>query len=75
MPGLKYMLLIGGIVMFTLAFALVLWDLMAAYRYRRALARVVGGEAPEPAQWRMTAALLAMSWAPMLIALSIVRRG
>jgi hypothetical protein len=75
MPGLKIMLLVGGISMFTLSLALVLYDLRAAYRYRRALAHGLGGEAPEPAQWRMTAALLAMSWAPMLIALSIVRRG
>jgi len=72
---LKYVLLVGGIGTFTVAMALVICDLCAVYRFRKAVHGVERLGEPEPAPWRVTAALVAMSWAPLLIALSLLRRG
>ena len=72
---LKYVLLVGGIATFTVAMTLVTYDLCAAYRFRNAVRGLERLRKPEPAPWRVTAALIAMSWAPMLIALSLLRRG
>jgi hypothetical protein len=74
MHGTKLVILAVGSVMFAIALGVVVYDLCVAYQCRRATARGVvdGGTAP---RWRMTVALLAMSWTPLLIAMSIVRHG
>jgi regulator of protease activity HflC (stomatin/prohibitin superfamily) len=42
-------------------------------QYKRALTTGAGGAVrPQPVRWRMTVALIALGWAPMLIALSII---
>jgi hypothetical protein len=71
----KYLLLVGGTGTFTVAMALVTYDLCVAYRFRKAVRGRERLREPQPAPWRVTAALIAMSWAPMLIALSLLRRG
>lgn len=72
---LKYALLVGGIGTFAVALALVTHDLCAAYGFRKAVRELRSVPEAETTPWRMTAALIAMSWAPMLIALSLLRRG
>jgi len=74
MHGTKLVILAVGSVMFAIAFSVVVYDLCAAYQWRRATAHGVvdGRTAP---RWRVTVALLAMSWTPLLIAISIVRHG
>jgi regulator of protease activity HflC (stomatin/prohibitin superfamily) len=72
MLAVKYILLAGGIGMFAIALGLVLYDLYVVYTYRRAVAAGSAAEEPEPVRWRTTAALIAIAWAPLLIAMSIV---
>jgi hypothetical protein len=76
MLGMKLIALTLGIGMFAVALGLVIYDLLAGYKYRRA--PDTGATAPvepEPASWRMTVALVALSWVPMIIAFSLVRHG
>jgi regulator of protease activity HflC (stomatin/prohibitin superfamily) len=73
MLTVKYLLLAGGIGMFAIALGLVLYDLYIVYSYRRTVATgSTTAVEPEPVRWRMTAALIAIAWAPILIATSIV---
>lgn len=73
MLTLKYLLLAGAIGLFVAAAAVLAYDLYLDYKFRRDRAsRVTGLNEPEPVRWRTTAALAAMAWAPMLIALSII---
>ncbi|MGZ4818057.1 MAG: SPFH domain-containing protein [Terriglobales bacterium] len=72
MLALKYLLLVGAIGMFIAALAIVAYDLYAeVQRRRRALAAGITTES-EPLRWRTAVALVAVAWAPLLIALSIV---
>jgi regulator of protease activity HflC (stomatin/prohibitin superfamily) len=72
MLALKYLLLVGAIGMFIAALAVVAYDLYAeVQRRRRALAAGITTES-EPLRWRTAVALVAVAWAPLLIALSIV---
>ncbi len=72
MLALKYFLLVGAIAMFIAALAIVAYDLYVdLQRRRRALAAGITTE-PQPMRWRTAAALVALAWAPLLIALSIV---
>jgi Na+/proline symporter len=74
MHGTKLVVLAVGSVMFAFALAVVLYDLWLAYHRRRATACGVVDGRTAPG-WRMTVALLAVSWTPLLIAMSIVRHG
>ncbi|HET7186490.1 MAG TPA: SPFH domain-containing protein [Terriglobales bacterium] len=72
MLALKYLLLVGAIGMFIAALAIVAYDLYAeVQRRRRAVAAGITTES-EPLRWRTAVALVAVAWAPLLIALSIV---
>ena len=73
MLALKYLLLAGAIGMFIAALAIVAYDLYVELQHRRGLTRgVTGYPEPEPLRWRTAVALVAVAWAPLLIALSIV---
>ena len=72
MLALKYLLLVGAIGMFIAALAIVAYDLYAeVQRRRRAVAAGITTES-EPLRWRTAVALVAVAWAPLFIALSIV---
>jgi regulator of protease activity HflC (stomatin/prohibitin superfamily) len=73
MLALKYLLLASAIAMFIAAVAVVAYDLYVELQYRRRAAEGVAGlPEPEPLRWRTAVALVAMAWAPLLIALSII---
>jgi regulator of protease activity HflC (stomatin/prohibitin superfamily) len=73
MLAVKYIMLVGGLGLFAIALGLVLYDLYIVFSYRRAVAAgSTTAKEPEQVRWRMTAALIAVAWAPMLIAMSIV---
>ena len=73
MLAFKYLLMTMGIGLMIAGVALLMYDLWLLLQYKRAVTRgVEGAVAPQPVRWRMTAALIALGWAPMLIALSIV---
>lgn len=73
MLALKYLLLAGAIGMFIAALAVVAYDLYVELQHRRGVARgVTGYPEPEPLRWRTAVALVAVAWAPLLIALSII---
>ncbi|MFI5111671.1 MAG: SPFH domain-containing protein [Terriglobales bacterium] len=73
MLALKYLLLAGAIGMFIAALAIVAYDLYAELQHRRGLTRgTTGYPESEPLRWRTAVALVAVAWAPLLIALSII---
>src|SRR4051812_14818093 len=73
MLALKYLLLTGAVGLFIAAIAVLAYDLYAEYKFRRAEASgVTRLSEPEPVRWRTTIGLVALAWAPMLIALSII---
>jgi len=73
MLAFKYLLMTLGVSLFVAGAAVLAYDYWLLLQYRRAVAGgVEGAVAPQPVRWRMTAALIALGWAPMLIALSIV---
>jgi len=73
MLAFKYLLMTLGVSLFVAGAAVLAYDYWLLLQYRRAVAGgVEGAIAPQPVRWRMTAALIALGWAPMLIALSIV---
>ena len=69
---LKYMLLVVGLGMFTIAAAIVSNDAWLAYQYRRKTALGAVAIEPEPIRWRTTVALACLAWAPILIGIAIV---
>jgi regulator of protease activity HflC (stomatin/prohibitin superfamily) len=73
MLAFKYLLMTVGVALLVAGVSLLAYDLWLSFQYRRALTH--GAEtvtAPPPVRWRMTVALVALAWAPMLIALSFV---
>lgn len=73
MLAFKYLLMAVGIGMLIAGTSVIAYDWWLALQYRRAVARGVEGiVAPEPVRWRMSLALIALAWGPILIALSIV---
>lgn len=73
MLAFKYLLMTIGVGLFIAGASVLAYDFWLLLQYRRAVARgVEGAVAPQPVRWRMTAALIALGWAPLLIALSIV---
>lgn len=60
----------GGVALFLIAAAVVVYDLLLAFRCRHELAQ--GGTAPAetaPMRWRTSLALVAMAWTPLLLGL------
>ncbi len=73
MLAFKYLLMAIGVGLFVAGVSVLAYDFWLALQYRRALTHgVEGAVPPQPVRWRMTVALIALGWAPMLIALSIV---
>jgi regulator of protease activity HflC (stomatin/prohibitin superfamily) len=73
MLAFKYLLLTTAIAMIITAVAIVVYDIRNTIQYRRSSSLGVTGQPePEPVRWRMTAALVLLAWAPLLIALSII---
>jgi len=73
MLAFKYLLMTLGVGLFVAGAAVLAYDFWLMFQYKRALASgVEGATAPQPVRWRMTVALVALGWAPMLIALAIV---
>ena len=73
MIAFKYLLMTIGLGLLIAGISVLAYDLWLMFQYRRAAAS--GAEtltAPQPVRWRMTVALIALAWAPMLIALSFV---
>jgi regulator of protease activity HflC (stomatin/prohibitin superfamily) len=73
MLAFKYLLMTLGVGLFIAGLSVLAYDFWLKLQYKRAVARGVEGVVPpQPVRWRMTVALLALGWAPMLIALSVV---
>jgi len=69
----KYLLMAIGVGLLFAGISILAYDVWLMVQYKRVRARgVEGATAPEPLRWRMTVALVALAWAPMLIALSFV---
>ncbi|HUI84486.1 MAG TPA: SPFH domain-containing protein [Candidatus Binatia bacterium] len=73
MLALRYLLMTMGVGLLVAGLSVLAYDLWVMFQYRRAVVHgVEGATAPQPVRWRMTIALIALAWAPMLIALSFV---
>ncbi|MGA2904949.1 MAG: SPFH domain-containing protein [Candidatus Korobacteraceae bacterium] len=73
MIAFKYLLMAIGGSLLVAGISVLAYDLWLMIQYRRTVARgVEGATAPEPVRWRMSVALVALAWAPMLIAMSFV---
>ena len=76
MLAFKYLLMTIGVVLLTSGLSMLAYDMWLIVRYRRTAAG--GAEStttitpPRPVRWRMSLALIALSWAPILIALSFI---
>lgn len=71
MLTVKYLLFATAVAAFVAAIAIVVYDSWLSVQYRRALAAGVEKTEPEPPRWRLSIALAAIAWLPLLIALSI----
>jgi regulator of protease activity HflC (stomatin/prohibitin superfamily) len=71
---LKYLLMLGGIGMITVAAGILGYDLYLAAKYRQALAVAGAGPVPRAPQirWRSSLALVLLAWGPIVLALGIV---
>jgi regulator of protease activity HflC (stomatin/prohibitin superfamily) len=71
---LKYLLMLGGIAMITVAAAILAYDIYLEMKYRQALAVANAGPLPSVPQlrWRSSLALLLLAWGPILLSLGIV---
>jgi regulator of protease activity HflC (stomatin/prohibitin superfamily) len=71
---LKYLLMLGGIGMITVAAGILAYDIYLEIKYRQALA--VAGAGPLPPvprmRWRSSLALVLLAWGPIVLALGIV---
>ena len=72
MLAFKYLLMTSGVGLFIAGIAILAYDMWLLLQYRRTLAGGVEAAPPPPVRWRTTAALIALGWAPILIALSFV---
>jgi len=76
MFAVKYLLMTIGVGLLIAGLSMLAYDMWLIVRYRRAAAG--GTEAtttiapPRPVRWRMSVALIALAWAPVLSALSFV---
>ena len=71
---LKYLLMLSGIAMITVAAGILTYDIYLEIKYRRALAMADAGPLPPVPQmrWRSSLALVLLAWGPILLALGIV---
>jgi regulator of protease activity HflC (stomatin/prohibitin superfamily) len=71
---LKYLLMLGGIAMITVAAAILADDVYLEMKYRQALAVANAGPLPPVPQmrWRSTLALVLLAWGPILLSLGVV---
>ncbi len=67
----KYLLMMSGIGLILVAATIAAYDAFLKIQYRRSVATGVPIAEPEPIRWKTTVVLLALAWAPMLIAASI----
>ena len=75
MLAFKYLLMTIGVGLLVAGLSLLAYDLWLIVRYKRAAGDGTEGQTtapPPPIRWRMSVALIALAWAPMLIALSFV---
>jgi regulator of protease activity HflC (stomatin/prohibitin superfamily) len=73
MLAFKYLLMFLGVALLVVGISILAYDLWRMVQYRRAETTGVEGVLiPQPIRWRTTVALVALAWAPMLIALSFV---
>src|SRR5277367_5616567 len=71
---LKYLLMLGGIGMITVAAGILAYDIYLEMKYRQELAMANNGPLPPVPQmrWRSSLALVLLAWGPLLLALGIV---
>jgi regulator of protease activity HflC (stomatin/prohibitin superfamily) len=70
---LKYLLMLGGIGMITVAAGILAFDFYLEMKYRKALASNAGPIPPVPGmRWRTSLALALLAWGPILLSLGIV---
>ena len=71
---LKYLLMLGGIGMITVAAAILAYDVYLEMKYRQTLAAAGEGRLPPVPQvrWRSSLALALLAWGPMVLSLGIV---
>jgi regulator of protease activity HflC (stomatin/prohibitin superfamily) len=71
---LKYLLMLGGIGMITVAAGILAYDIYLEIKYRQALAVANAGPLPPVPQvrWRTSLALALLAWGPIVLALGIV---
>ena len=74
MLAFKYLLMTIGVGLLVAGLSLLAYDFWLIVQYKRAAASDTETltTAPPPIRWRMSVALIALAWAPMLIALSFV---
>jgi regulator of protease activity HflC (stomatin/prohibitin superfamily) len=74
MLAFKYLLMTTGVGLLVAGLSLLAYDFWLIVQYKRAAASDTETltTAPPPIRWRMSVALIALAWAPMLIALSFV---
>ena len=75
MFAFKYLLMTIGVLLLIAGLSMLAYDIWLFIRYNRAAqsgTETTTLTSPPPVRWRMSVALLALAWAPMLIALSFV---
>jgi regulator of protease activity HflC (stomatin/prohibitin superfamily) len=74
MLAFKHLLMTTGVGLLVAGLSLLAYDFWLIVQYKRAAASDTETltTAPPPIRWRMSVALIALAWAPMLIALSFV---
>lgn len=70
MLGLEYLLVGAATTVFLAAAAIVVYDLYVVHGCRASDAEVYSWR---PLRWRTGAALIALAWAPLLIAIIVLR--
>ena len=70
----KYLLMMGGIGMITVAAAILAYDIYLEMKHRQALAATGAGPLPPEPQmrWRISLALALLAWGPIVLSLGIV---
>ncbi len=68
-----YLWVAGATAMFVAAAAIVAYDFCIAMPYRRATASNYESARSTPLRWRTGVALIALAWAPLLVAIIVAR--
>ena len=74
MVFLKYLLMLGGIGVITIAAGILAYDICLEMKYRQALTMANAGPLPSVPQmrWRSSLALAMLAWGPIILAVGIV---